>query len=76
MNPPSPLSNFFSGQSAKPKTKSLQGGFKKKEDSGPAFQKKEESDVQLSEGDLRKENAELKKRVAYLEAEIAKLSSQ
>jgi hypothetical protein len=67
---------WFAGQSAKPKTKSLQHGFnKKKDDSGTTFQKKEESDAQLSEADLRKEHAELKKRVAYLEAELAKLQA-
>jgi len=66
---------WFGGDNAKPKTKSLQGGFQKKAESAASFQKKDESEVQLSETDLKKENAELKKRVAYLEAEIAKLQS-
>jgi len=67
---------WFEGQSAKPKTKSLQGGFKKKEESGTSFHKKEEVEVQMTDAEYRKENAELKKRVAYLEAELAKLQSQ
>jgi len=69
---------WFGGQNAKPKTKSLQGGFQKKADTGASFHIKkagDESEAQMSEADLKKENAELKKRVAYLEAEIAKLSS-
>jgi len=66
---------WFGGENAKPKTKSLQGGFQKKVESAASFQRKDESEVQLSETDLKKENAELKKRVAYLEAEIAKLQS-
>jgi len=69
---------WFGGQSAKPKTKSLEGGFKKKEgDTSTSFQKKEdEEEVPMSEAELKKENAELKKRVVYLEAEIAKLIAQ
>jgi len=66
---------WFAGENAKPKTKSLQHGFQKKADSGASFTKKEDTEVQLSEADLKKENAELKKRIAYLEAEIAKLSA-
>jgi coronin-1B/1C/6 len=67
---------WFQGQSAQPKTKSLQGGFKKKEESSTTFHKKEDVDFQMSDADYRKENAELKKRVAYLEAELAKIQSQ
>jgi len=63
---------WFDGKSAKPKTKSLKGGFEKKEQSSTPFQKSE-TEAPLSDADLKKENAELKKRVAYLEAEIAKL---
>jgi len=66
---------WFGGANSKPKTKSLQGGFKKKEESNASFQKKEDTEVQMSDTDLKKENAELKKRVAYLEAEIAKLQA-
>jgi len=68
---------WFGGENAKPKTKSLQGGFQKKTETGASFQKKEDvsHDAQMSEADLRKENAELKKRVAYLEAELAKLQA-
>jgi len=69
-------SQWFAGENAKPKTKSLQGGFQKKADSGASFQKKEGgagSDV--SDDDLKKENQELKKKVATLEAELAKLQA-
>jgi coronin-1B/1C/6 len=69
---------WFAGENAKPKTKSLQGGFQKKVESGASFQKKDDShqEAHHSEGDLKKENAELKKKVAYLEAELAKLTAQ
>jgi len=74
---------WFKGESAKPKTKSLQGGFKKSESAaaGATFTKKDHveaagQETQVSEVDLKKENAELKKRVAYLEAELAKLQAQ
>jgi coronin-1B/1C/6 len=66
---------WFAGENAKPKTKSLQGGFQKKADSGPAFQKKDDNESAASDADLKKENQELKKRVAYLEAELAKLQA-
>jgi len=68
---------WFGGQSAKPKTKSLEGGFKKKEESATSFKKKDHdsAETQISEADLKKEHAELKKRVAYLEAELAKLQA-
>jgi coronin-1B/1C/6 len=69
---------WFAGESGKPKTKSLQGGFKKKEESSASFQKKDtDSDAsQVTEVDLKKENAELKKRIAYLEAELAKTQAK
>jgi len=68
---------YFAGENAKPKTKSLQGGFQKSQTSGGAsFLKKDDKDEGASESDhLRKENAELKKRVAHLEAEIEKLKA-
>jgi len=67
---------WFGGDNAKPKTKSLQGGFQKKADTGSSFQKKPEDDQSVSsESDLKKENEALRKRVAYLEAEIAKLQA-
>jgi len=67
---------YFAGENAKPKTKSLQGGFQKSQtSSGASFSKKEDKEEQVSDSDLKKENAELKKRVAYLEAEIAKLQA-
>jgi len=72
---------WFGGANSKPKTKSLQGGFQKKEGGQVSFQKKDDhagdhghKDSGES-ADLKKENAELKKRVAYLEAELAKLQS-
>jgi coronin-1B/1C/6 len=67
---------WFSGESSKPKTKSLKGGFQKKEGGAVTFQKKDDQEAQLGDADLKKENAELKKRIAHLEAEIAKLQSQ
>jgi coronin-1B/1C/6 len=73
--PPLTADQWFAGESAKPKTKSLQGGFQKKEQSSVGFQKKDDSEPQANESDLKKENAELKKRVAYLEAELAKLQA-
>jgi len=65
---------WFGGENAKPKLKSLRGGFQKKEQSSASFSKKDDAEVHVS-GDLKNENAELKKRVAYLEAEIAKLQA-
>jgi len=67
---------WFAGDNSKPKTKSLQGGFQKREQSSASFHKKEDTEVHMSESDLKKENAELKKRVAYLEAEMAKLQAK
>jgi len=67
---------WFAGENAKPKTKSLQGGYAKREASATTFTKREDGDDNLSEADLKKENAELKKRVAFLEAEMAKLSAK
>jgi len=70
------LDQWFSGANSKPKTKSLQGGFQKKEGGAVSFHKNESHDTGHQGGpDLKKENAELKKRVAYLEAELAKLQS-
>jgi coronin-1B/1C/6 len=66
---------WFAGESSKPKTKSLQGGFQKSEQGAVSFQKKDASDVHHSDSDLKKENEELKKRIAHLEAEIAKLQA-
>jgi len=69
---------WFGGANSKPKTKSLQGGFQKKEGGQVTFHKKEEGGDAHKEidADLKKENAELKKRVAHLEAELAKLQAQ
>jgi coronin-1B/1C/6 len=67
---------WFNGETANPKTKGLQGGFAKKEQTAATFSKKDDAEVELSEADLKKENAELKKRVAYLEAELAKLQAK
>jgi len=73
---------WFAGENSKPKTKSLQGGFAKREATATSFTKKEEGGSvggsvadhgELAE--LRKENSELKNRVALLEAEIARLKS-
>jgi len=80
---------WFAGENAKPKTKSLQGGFKKSDASSTSFTKKEEGVAAVSSGnisgsqsehhnelvELRKENSELKHRIAHLEAELAKLKS-
>jgi len=66
---------WFNGESSKPKTKSLQGGFQKTAPSSQSFQKKEEQEGHGAESDLKKENAELKKRVAFLEQELAKLTA-
>jgi len=64
---------WFAGETANPKVKGLEGGFAKKEQTAATFSKKEDQgEGDLSEADLKKENAELKKRVAYLEAELAK----
>jgi len=67
---------WFGGESAKPKLKSLQHGFQKSTQA-VTFTKKEDHGSAESHGDadLKKENAELKKRVAHLEAEIAKLQA-
>eukprot|EP01123_Difflugia_compressa_P010298 TRINITY_DN3738_c0_g1_i3.p1 TRINITY_DN3738_c0_g1~~TRINITY_DN3738_c0_g1_i3.p1 ORF type:complete len:465 (-),score=108.69 TRINITY_DN3738_c0_g1_i3:152-1489(-) len=67
---------WLAGENSKPKTKSLQGGFVKSEKTAVAFTKADDATDDLSEHDLKKENAELKKRVAYLEAEIAKLNAK
>uniref|UniRef100_A0A6B2L4A8 Coronin n=1 Tax=Arcella intermedia TaxID=1963864 RepID=A0A6B2L4A8_9EUKA len=67
---------WYAGENSKPKTKSLQGGFVKREATSTNFQMKDDNEPVLSEADLKKENAELKKRVAYLEAEVAKLNAQ
>jgi len=67
---------WFAGESSKPKTKSLRGGFQKKEQGAVSFQKKDDTEVHASDAELKKENAELKKRIAFLEAEIAKIQSQ
>jgi len=73
---------YFAGENAKPKVKSLQGGFTKREASATSFTKKEEGGFGSSGGgdhaetaELRRENAELKSRIAHLEAELAKLKS-
>jgi len=73
--PPLNAAQWFAGENAKPKLKSLQGGFQKKEQGETSFQKKDD-EAKGSDADLKKENAELKKRVAYLEAELAKLQAQ
>jgi len=62
---------WFSGDNANPKTKSLEGGFVKTDRGDVQFSKVEE-EKPLSEDELRKTHAELVKRVAYLEAELAK----
>jgi len=71
---------WYAGESSKPKTKSLQGGFAKREVSATAFTKKDEgsggSSAEHGElAELRKENTELKKRIAHLEEELARLKS-
>jgi len=63
---------WFGGENATPKLKSLQGGFQAKESHTPAFKKVDDSEKELSPAELKKENETLHKRVAYLEAEIAK----
>jgi len=76
------LEQWFAGENSKPKLKSLQGGFSKREASTTSFTKKEEGTIASSGSadhgevaELRKENAELKSRIAHLEAELAKLKS-
>jgi len=63
---------WFSGENATPKLKSLQGGFQAKESVAPSFKKVNDHEKELSPTELKKENETLSKRVAYLEAEIAK----
>jgi WD40 repeat protein len=71
------VDQWLAGENAQPKTKSLKGGFAKKEGGATTFTRKEDDEThQQSEADVRKENAELKKRVAYLEAELAKLQAK
>jgi len=70
------LEQWLAGENSKPKTKSLQGGFAKREGSHIGFHKKEEVEEEAHDADLKKENAELKKRVAYLEAELAKANAK
>jgi len=70
------LEQWLAGENAKPKTKSLQGGFAKRDVGNIGFHKKVEVEDEGNEGDLKKENAELKKRVAYLEAELAKANAK
>jgi len=62
---------WFAGENASPKTKSLEKGFIKSDRGDVSFSKVEE-EKPLSEDELRKAHAELAKRVAYLEAELAK----
>jgi coronin-1B/1C/6 len=68
-------SQWFSGENANPKTKSLEKGFIKTEKSDVSFAKVEE-EKPLSEDDLRKAFAESQKRVVYLEAELAKANAK
>jgi len=70
------LDQWLAGENAKPKTKTLQGGFAKREATNVGFNKRVEVEEDVSEVDLKKENAELKKRVAYLEAELAKANAK
>jgi len=63
---------WFAGENATPKLKSLEGGFQAKEAHAPAFKKIDDSEKELSPAELKKEVETLSKRVAYLEAEIAK----
>jgi len=67
---------WLGGANAKPKTKSLEGGFVARAPQATNFEKASEEKKELSEDDLRKANAELTKRVAYLEAELAKRDAQ
>jgi len=70
------LEQWLAGENAKPKVKSLQGGFAKREVTNIGFHKKEEAEDEASNVDLKKENAELKKRIVYLEAELAKANAK
>jgi len=70
------IEQWLAGENAKPKVKSLQGGFAKREISNIGFHKKEEAEDEASNVDLKKENAELKKRIVYLEAELAKANAK
>jgi coronin-1B/1C/6 len=63
---------WFAGENATPKLKSLAGGFQAKSGPGPSFKKVDDSEKELSPTELKKANETLEKRVAYLEAEIAK----
>jgi len=63
---------WFSGENANPKLKSLQGGFQAKAASAVAFKKIDDTEKELTPQELKKENEALHKRVAYLEAEISK----
>jgi len=62
---------WLGGENAKPKTKSLEGGFHARSPQHAEFSKVEDK-KELSEAELRKAHEELTKRVAYLEAELAK----
>jgi len=71
---------WFAGENSKPKTKSLHGGFAKREAGSTSFSRKEDTGDepaghQHQENlELKRENAELKQRILHLEAELAKLS--
>ena len=67
---------WLGGENAKPKTKSLKGGFVARAPQATEFSKQAEEKKELSEADLRKAYDELTKRVAYLEAELAKRDAQ
>jgi coronin-1B/1C/6 len=65
-------SQWFGGENATPKLKSLEGGFKASTAAAPKFAKVDDTEKELTPAELKRENEDLKKRVAYLEAEIAK----
>lgn len=62
---------YLGGGNAAPKTKSLEGGFVKKEKVEATFEKKEEP-KELSPTEMKAEFEKLTARVAYLEAELVK----
>jgi len=67
---------WLGGENAKPKTKSLEGGFVSRAPQHTEFTKQAEEKKEMSEHELRKAYDELTKRVAYLEAELAKANAK
>jgi len=69
-------SAWLGGENAKPKTKSLEGGFVARAPQQTEFSKQSDEKKEMTEAELRKAHDELVKRVAYLEAELAKANAK